>query len=293
MKIREPRDGQSLIQPLHLQQLQEVLRPGDILLERRNWYLSNAFLPGYWPHAALYVGTSDDLQRMGLDRDPRVAKSWEKFAAPDAEGHPHVIVEALSEGVVFNSLEHSIGGADSAAALRLRLGDDEVREAIGRAFSHATKPYDFEFDFTSRDKLVCTEVVFRAYGANAGPIQFPLQKILGRETMPAIELVRKFQVERALDSAELDFVALLDGDEWTGVVDFSQDPDRFISTLDRPAMTFLQGMESRPVQHIGGWGWTLLVLSVGCFALNVYRYFRPPVTVDSLSADELPMTEGD
>ncbi len=61
---------------------------------------------------------------------------------------------------MFGSLEHSIGGADSAAVLRPRVSEDEKKEAIGRAFGNAEKPYDFEFDFTSRDKLVCTEVVF-------------------------------------------------------------------------------------------------------------------------------------
>lgn len=33
--------------------------------------------------------------------------------------------------------------------------------------------------------LVCTEVVFRSYGGNSGPISFPLQQIMGRQTMPA------------------------------------------------------------------------------------------------------------
>lgn len=263
-KLREPRPGQALIQPAQLEQLRTVLQPGDILLERRNWYLSNAFLPGYWPHAALYVGTADDLQRLGLDQDPRVQAGWEEFCACDPEGHPHVIIEAMSEGVVFSSLEHSIGGADSAATLRPRLSDEQKREAIAAAFGHATKPYDFEFDFVSRDKLVCTEVVFRAYGANNGPIRFPVQKILGRKTMPAVELVRKVKEEEGTDRAELEFVAFIDGDEFTGSAQFRDDLPTFLSTLDRPAYTFLQGTGGQPKRRIGPLGWTLLAL-IGLF----------------------------
>src|SRR5690606_11842786 len=79
-RIRAPRAGAALITPALLAELQPQLRPGDIVIERRNWYLSNAFLPGYWPHSALYVGTAEDLRALGLDSDPRVAKHLETFA---------------------------------------------------------------------------------------------------------------------------------------------------------------------------------------------------------------------
>ena len=69
-KIRAPRNGESLITPELLDRLRPLLEPGDILIERRNWYLSHAFLPGYWPHAALYVGSTEDLAAMGLADDP-------------------------------------------------------------------------------------------------------------------------------------------------------------------------------------------------------------------------------
>lgn len=271
-KLREPRQGESLIRPEQLARLAEKLQPGDILLERRNWYLSNAFLPGYWPHAALYVGTADDLRALGLDDDPRVRPHLARFAAPDADGHPHVIVEAMSEGVVFSSLEHSIGGADSAAVLRPNLSREEKIEAIARAFSHALKPYDFEFDFTTRDKLVCTEVVFRAYGGNEGPIRFPVKEILGRQTMPAIELVRKVKEEGAADTAELAFVAFVDGDENSGECRFCEDPGEFYATLDRPALTMLQGFESDPLKAIGPFGWAISAL-IATFTLGNLAYY--------------------
>jgi 1-acyl-sn-glycerol-3-phosphate acyltransferase len=272
MKIREPRGGAALIQKPQLDQLKAKLQPGDILLERRNWFLSNAFLPGYWPHAALYVGTTEDLKRLGIHEDPRVQRFWQEYSQPDEEGHPKVIIEALSDGVVFNSLEHSIGGADAAAVLRPRLSQEEIKDAICQAFGHAAKPYDFEFDFTSRDKLVCTEVVFRAYGANAGPIHFPVKQILGRQTMPAIELVRKVKEESAADTAELHFVAFIDSDEATNTAQFLEDVGQFFQTLDRPALTFLQGFEREPARRIGPLGWTLLSL-ISIFTLGNLLYY--------------------
>lgn len=233
-RLRAPRQGRALISPAQFEELRGKLRPGDILIERRNWYLSNAFLPGYWPHAALYVGTAEDLHALGVADDPRVAKKLPAFAAPDALGHRHAVIEAMSEGVVFTSAEHSVGEADGVAVLRPRVDDAARREIIARAFDHAGKPYDFDFDFFSADKLVCTELVYRA---TAGHVDFPLVEILGRRTLPALEVVR-----HALGPAgreQLEFVALLDGDEAAGRAVWA-DEQTLADSLSRPALTWLQ-----------------------------------------------------
>ncbi|MCW8133752.1 MAG: 1-acyl-sn-glycerol-3-phosphate acyltransferase [Planctomycetota bacterium] len=235
-KLREPREGRTLLDEAQLKELRSRLQPGDILLERRNWFLSNAFLPGYWPHAALYTGTAEDLKRLGLDTDPRVAAHFQEFARRDEHGHEHVIVEALSEGIVFASLEHSIGGGDSVAVLRPRLPPERIKEALCRGFSHAGKPYDFEFDFFSTDKIVCTELVYRAYD---GDIHFELVDVMGRKTLPAIEMVRKYANERGTPGQQLDLIVFIDGDEETGTASM-QDEEAFLGTLKRPGMTWLQ-----------------------------------------------------
>jgi len=233
-RIREPRGHAGLITPELLAALRPQLRPGDILIERRNWYLSNAFLPGYWPHAALYVGTVAELRALGLDSDPRVAKHLAAWARPDAAGHVPACIEAVSEGVVFTSVEHSIGEADSVAVLRPRLTVEQTKEVIARAFSHAGKPYDFNFDFFSADKLVCTEVVYRALGSL---LEFPLSEILGTKTLPALEMVRHWTTPAG--AAQLEFIAFLDGDEAAGTCT-ERDAGALKASLTRPALTWRQ-----------------------------------------------------
>jgi len=235
-RIRQPRQGKPLIQPGQLDELRAKLKPGDILIERQNWYLSRAFMPGYWAHAAIYVGTTNDLLRMGLDKDPRVQKFWKEFAARDADGHEHVILEAVPSGVRMTTLEHCIGIADSAAVMRPRIRAERLPEVIAKAFVHLGKPYDFEFDFFSTDKLVCTELVYRCCGED---IQFQLVDVMGRKTLPPTELVRKLFKEHGTTNAQLDFIGFLDGDEKTGSAKF-QNENVFLETLHRPSLTWLQ-----------------------------------------------------
>src|SRR6185503_6894144 len=240
-RVRAPRQGKPMISAEQLSQFRRQLKPGDILIERQNWYLSRAFMPGFWAHAALYVGTTNDLVRLGLADDPRVRKHWQQFAARNAHGQEHVILEAVPDGVRMTTLEHCIGVADSAAALRPRISETAVRDGIARAFSHLGKPYDFDFDFFSTDKLVCTELVCRAYDAD---VQFPLVTVMGRKTLPPTELARKFVNERGSAGAQFDCVCFLDGDEKSGRASF-RDVEVFATTISRPGLTWLQDASAR------------------------------------------------
>lgn len=234
-----------LISPEQVQQLKEVLQPGDIILERRNWYLSNGFLPGFWSHMGLYVGAAEDLTRRGLAPHPFVQPHLERYREPDRNGNEHRVVEAGTSGVIFSSLEE-FGAADHIAVLRPRVSEARKNAAIARAFSHYGKPYDFDFDFFSTDRLVCTELIYRAYDEfiQGERIGFPLVRILGRDTLPPDEIVRMVGREYALDRLgeavglppmrQLDFVLFLDGDFWSGRARLA-DLEGLAQSAERPA----------------------------------------------------------
>lgn len=218
---------------IHTEQIESMesrLRPGDILLERRNWYLSNAFLPGFWPHAALYVGRIDDLRALGIANEPSIQPVLEAYLATAPDGRDHTVIESVSEGVIFNSLTESMH-ADYVAVLRPRLNDEERGEAILRAFRHHGKPYDFEFDFFTSDKIVCTELVYRAY---QGMLRFDLVRVMGRDTLPALELVHKYNRERDQPEQELDFVLFLDADSASGRARDAGE-EEFMASAARPS----------------------------------------------------------
>jgi hypothetical protein len=152
----------------------------------------------------------------------------ELLLGTDHRGHQIAVIEALAEGVIFNSLEESLH-ADYAAVLRPRLDEPSIARAIVNAFRHQGKPYDFEFDFFTSDKLVCTELIYRAF---EDLIHFDLVRVAGRDTLPAMEIVRKFAAERTSPQRELDFVLFLDADPERGVA-FLADEDAFVASADR------------------------------------------------------------
>ncbi len=206
--------------------------PGDILLSRKNWYLSNAGLPGFWPHALLYLGTPEQLgawaedpeirawirEESGLDLDLpgflalRHPAAWARYASQE-DGHPHVIIEAISEGVVFSTMPHAAG--DYLAGMRPRLSRKARAQAIEAAFHHLDKPYDFDFDFATDAALVCTELVWRSYRPAPGKegVELPLVSLAGRRTLPANELAKLYAEQAAGEEPFLDFVFFIDASE--------------------------------------------------------------------------------
>jgi len=233
-EVRVYRQGDALVSQDQIQALPEELEPGDILLERREWYLTNAGIPGFWTHAALYIGTAEERAAFFDDVETRrwldglgasdfeaalAARFPESHARSTASesGHPVRVLEAIAEGVSFTSLEHS-GAADSLAVLRPRLPKHERAIALMRAFGYAGRPYDYNFDFATDKALVCSELVFKSFQPGEGMrgLELPLARVAGRLMMTPNEIARRFAETRRDRERALDFVLMLDGDEKAG-----------------------------------------------------------------------------
>ncbi len=232
--VKVLRKNRSLISAGQIADMQPKLEPGDVLLERREWYLSNIGLPGYWPHAALYIGTTEEraayfdvpevrdwlADHSGGHKDINAllkTQNPEAYALslePQEAGHQPRVLEAISEGVSFTTLEHS-ADADSVVVLRPRLSKREKALALFRAFHYSGRPYDFNFDFLTDATLVCTELVYKSYepGEDMRGLSFPLVSILGRKATPANEIARQFDANFGTEAQQFDFVLFLDGHE--------------------------------------------------------------------------------
>ena len=188
------------VTPEVIEQLQNMLQPGDIVVTRHLKALTNLFLPGFWPHAALYIGTEEQRAALGINADWGKEQKW----AGDL-----CVLEARKDGVKFRPLDDTFS-VDIFTLLRPQLSSDSIREGIARAVQHEGKLYNFDFDFFNSDRLVCTEVIYRAYDG-LEDLKFPLHERASRKTLSAEDLL-----DYALASKNIEPIAIFGVDGCDG-----------------------------------------------------------------------------
>lgn len=158
--------------------IEKLLKPGDVIIIRHDLVASNLFLPGYWPHAALYIGTEEEREALNMAIENDIAMRWRDQIC---------ILEAKSDGVLFRALTEALE-VDEFVIIRPTLTQKQLAKGLERAVQHEGKGYNFDFDFFRSDQLVCTEVVFRAFDG-LGDIQFKLTERAGRLSLSAEDLL--------------------------------------------------------------------------------------------------------
>lgn len=243
-----------LVSDKQIESMRSRLKPGDIIFERHEWYLSNLGLPGFWTHVALYIGTTEERRAFFKDQEVsewvrnlgirdgdyeallrhRYPTAYGRSLILKEDQRPSRILEAISEGVSFTSLEYT-GASDSIAVLRPRLSKREKAQAIMRAFLYSGRPYDFNFDFQTDSALVCSELVFKAYEPGSGMkgLNLPVIEVMGRKVSTPNGMIRQFDEQAGSGAVQADFVMFLDGYEKGGRA-VESTAEKFRSSWKRP-----------------------------------------------------------
>jgi uncharacterized protein YycO len=129
------------------------------------------------------------------------------------------VIEALRPGVTASTLAHFMN-VDDLLALRDPAASREAQvQRVLRAFRQIGKPYDFNFDVESTDRIVCSELVYQVFTE----MSWPTSRAMGRATISPDQVA-----ERALDGQGLHVVALYQAGK-----PIEQDPARQLHRLMR------------------------------------------------------------
>lgn len=133
----------------HVVHLEEIMEPGDILITRTNGELTTLVVPGFWKHAAIYMGNSKT-------------------------------VDAVFAGVSERWLADLIMSTDYVAVMRVKDIDVHGQvDLIEFAQDQIGKPYDFEMRGTDISALYCSELVLNAVNVAMQDKYLELRERLG------------------------------------------------------------------------------------------------------------------
>lgn len=113
--------------------LKRKIQNGDILLSTMKGEITNLLIPGFWSHAALYVG--DDT-----------------------------IIESTSKGVHYSDLIDFMLSKDYVCVVRTKLTYQEIIFAVEKAKTVVGKPYDYFFE-PGCESFYCAEVITYAFSS--------------------------------------------------------------------------------------------------------------------------------
>jgi hypothetical protein len=238
-----------------LEQLEEVrlmLEPGDILFQRRNWYASNPGMPGFWTHVVLYTGTMDEMNTYFTeDAESLLGMSLSDYLALyapdyyldmqelDKNNLPYVTLEGKAEGIVILSLVDS-AKADYLGVIRPSLSKKDKLQALLYAIDNYKKPYDYNFDFSTDDSFVCSELVYKAYSPTEekNGLSYDLDYLAGRPLLAPNDMVQTFSENYLTENQQNVFILFLDGNEDERAAEWS-DVDEFLLSWERPKYDLL------------------------------------------------------
>jgi hypothetical protein len=179
--------GSYLVKGRDARQAIDTVKPGDILLRRYRRYVDGYFIPGYFSHAALYIGPvgDDDINLVQGKSGKQRFRSGRQM-----------VIHALAQGVLMEDLL-SFCRCDQMAILRFPdtiqrtsgLGSLEIKQPAWndqeehiyerlnkddqiafkdeafpvirkKALGYVGRSFDFGIDFEFPERICCTELLY-------------------------------------------------------------------------------------------------------------------------------------
>ncbi|MFC1569268.1 YiiX/YebB-like N1pC/P60 family cysteine hydrolase [bacterium] len=131
----------SSISSVKLRELSPLLKPGDILLIRRNWHIVHIDLPGFWHHAAMVVDT---------------------IRIKDSNRTESELIQASRFGVERIPIS-TLDTPNYLAVLRPTLNEQDIQQAIHFVQEQIGKPYDDQLDYATDNAFMSAELIAKAY----------------------------------------------------------------------------------------------------------------------------------
>ena len=179
--------------------LESQLQSYDILLSRNTNHVSAKIIPGYFGHAALWLGADAPQKRKKL------RNLFRKDTVHPASINQKGIVEALRSGVQVSSIKEFAEG-DVFIIIRMpSLTPEQKKSIVTNAAKQMDKPYDFNFDIESPDMVNCTELIY----LSCDFIPWKVSPYMGRYTILPDDILRT-----ALEGKQFEIVGLLNDGNW-------------------------------------------------------------------------------
>ncbi|MFT3738131.1 MAG: YiiX/YebB-like N1pC/P60 family cysteine hydrolase [Breznakibacter sp.] len=221
-----------------IKEIEKMLAPGDILVKRNDYQLSNLGISGFWSHCGIYLGDFDRLDEFFKDVPMLQGKKASEYIKSYNFGVYHrlsnkrnMIIEAVGEGVCINPLEN-IAKVDYLAAMRPQLSREDIFKSLLVAFDYLGFPYDYLFDFSNDDELVCSELVYRAFssGGDKKGMLFQMKDRYGKNFLFPNDLGVQCCAEAGIEEKNLGFVLFCGIDATGKKVEFKT-IDQFARTV--------------------------------------------------------------
>ena len=169
-----------------------LLQPGDVLLVRDDSRLTSAILPGFWTHAALFLGGTRRPGNPGPEGSSPCARHWQQI--PENAGPLGMVIEAVAPRVQLTPLEKCLR-VDHLVVLRPAFPPRKSPRPSGKPWAISANPTTSISISTTASRIVCTELVYRSYHNRGEHGLFPHQ------TAGTVHPHRRRHHRQALDGA--------------------------------------------------------------------------------------------